>query len=188
VTAVFTSVRNRATIVAALRARDVAEALVPNRQPHVEVPGVPEKLLRLADTVRLPRPELVEAIPLHADVTCVVDRWLLWLLEEELREYKTSAPVAALYRQRISSDEPTREEWAAAANAAIAAARAAAANAAIAAARAAAAAANAAIAAARAAAAASRRSPAAYEAVCERMRTALLRIVQSLHHPVKANV
>ncbi len=46
------------------------------------------------------------------------DEWFYWLLTVELGGYASSAPVAALYQRRLSGDEPTRAEWAAAAAAA----------------------------------------------------------------------
>lgn len=46
------------------------------------------------------------------------DKWFLWLLDVEFKNYFVCRPVADLYRRRIAGDEPTRKEWAAVAAAA----------------------------------------------------------------------
>ena len=95
--------------------------------------GIPKSLARLEDALfeRLPAgaarvwPErFVSAIRPGADLTRVVDQWLLWLLcdvASPLAPWRAEpwmATVAALYERRLADDEPTQDEWDAAGTAA----------------------------------------------------------------------
>ncbi len=92
-------------------------------------------------------------------------RFAIWLLTVEAPSY-SGAKVAALYERRLAGDEPTREQWQSAANAAAAYAAYAAATAAYA---------NAAYATANAADAAANAGPAARK----RQATKLLQLMRS---------
>lgn len=75
-------------------------------------------LIHLAAQIDLPLDMLCEAIPVGVSITRVVDRFIYWILSEELKHYSTSALVAELYRRRLIGDEPTPGEWRAACGAA----------------------------------------------------------------------
>ena len=161
----FASAQHKHTFLRDLQAHLAAVALVPEHSepaPSLVSKQLQELLVYLGCTL-----EFYEAVPVGADLTHVLDRWFLWLLEDELGAYETSEPVAALYRRRLAGDEPLIAEW----------------KAATAAAAAAAAATAAAYAAATAAAATAAGAAAAAYAVTEqaecltRMRSALLKIV-----------
>ncbi len=76
-------------------------------------PGVDSQLHSLALHLKA---DLVELYSIDLDPHTMT-RWFLWLLEVELGKYATSGLVAKLYRRRLVGDEPTKEEWAAAATA-----------------------------------------------------------------------
>ncbi len=86
--------------------------------------GIPEVLARLEDAIfeGLPNVEaqgwperFLSAIKPGADLAQVWSRFVLWLLEDQLGVYATSAPVAALYRRQLIGETIARDEWAAAA-------------------------------------------------------------------------
>jgi len=193
-TAVFASARHKQKFLHDLRAYLAARALVPDTTYEAPALKLDPKLSCLINWLRCTL-NFYDVLPIKADLTHVLDRWFLWLLEDELRTYRTSAPVTALYRRRLAGDEPTTKEWrSAATRAAYTAADANASNAARAAANAAEAAARAATrtvntayadnAAAHAAAASSwiiaTNAANAHKECVKRMREALIKIVKQI--------
>ena len=93
---------------------------------HAQYPielGIPEHIAHLEDAIFEGLPaaqarkwpaQFLMAIPVGADLSLVWPRFALWL---ELDGYATSAPVAALCRRRVAGDDPSVEEWRAAAEA-----------------------------------------------------------------------
>jgi len=111
----FKTERHKQDFLHDLQAYLAARALVPDlpyeelpyEEPVLELtPQLHALIIRLACVL-----DFYEALPINADLTHALDRWLLWLLEDELGKYETSAPVATLYRRRLASDEPTTNEW-----------------------------------------------------------------------------
>ena len=92
-----------------IRAHLAANALEPDSSPQPE--WLPMRLVYLTNKLELPLDQLISAASDHTDLNRVVDRWLYWLLSVELKQYKTSAPVAELYRRRLAGDEPKKKEW-----------------------------------------------------------------------------
>jgi hypothetical protein len=103
---------------------------------YPEMLGIPEQIAKLIDNLfeNLPDPDykswpvrIMDAIPVGADLSHVVDEWLLWLLidkrhgviqhAETDRQRKVIRDVADLYVRRLADDEPTRNEWSTAADA-----------------------------------------------------------------------
>ena len=94
--------------------------------------GIPEVIAHLEDNLFESLPEklamtwpsrFLRAIPVGADLSMVWCRFSLWLLTDGLpkRSRHIAADMAALFRRRIASDDPTPAEWDRAAEAATAA-------------------------------------------------------------------
>jgi hypothetical protein len=155
---------------------------------YVRVLGVPLGVARLVDRIHdgLPRDlsldwpgRVAKALTVAQRTDRIVDRYLFWMLDDELKKYPTSNAVADLYRRRLAGDEPKRSEWSDAADAAAAARWSAAAAAADAAAAAAAAAARCAAAAAAADAAAADAAAAARKHYYARAANALIAAIEA---------
>jgi hypothetical protein len=177
---VFATESAKARFLTKLRVASTVEVLGGEGKRHDTKLAPP--LIYLRDQLQIHPVDFYEAIPVKADLTQVVDKFLFWLLSVELKAYDVCKPVAELYQRRLAGDEPSKSEWKKAeAAAAEAAARAEAARAeaagwaAAAAGWAARAAAAAAEAAARAEAA--RAAAAGWAAAYERMRTELFRLL-----------
>jgi hypothetical protein len=108
---------------------------------YPELLGIPEQIAKLIDSLfeNLPDPDykswpvrIMDAIPVGADLSHVPAEWLLWLLIDKRhgviqyattdRQRKIIRDVADLYVRRLADDEPTRDEWSTAADAATASA------------------------------------------------------------------
>jgi hypothetical protein len=126
VTVPFKSAAQKDRFLSALRATSTIHVLggKPKKPKELEVP---QALIYLRDKLEIHPVDFYGAVPIKADLTSVVDRFLYWLLSEELKAYDVCKPVAELYRRRLAGDEPSQKEWMAAAAAAAAAAWAAAA-------------------------------------------------------------
>ena len=92
-----------------IRAHLAANALEPGSSLQPE--WLPLRLVHLTNKIELPLDQLIEIAGDRSDLNRIVDRWLYWLLSVELKQYKTSAPVAELYRRRLAGDEPKKKEW-----------------------------------------------------------------------------
>ena len=98
-------------------AHNAARALGANLQVGYIEMGVPEQLAHLACEINKHEfvlNDLDDALARKADLKLVWPRWALWLLDVELKKYKTSAPVAALVRRQCEGDLPSRTAWQAA--------------------------------------------------------------------------
>lgn len=76
----------------------------------------------LEDAVQWPA-RVCDALSQSADTTHALSRWFVWLLGDELAPHDKRgqcAKVAALYSRRLSGDEPSVQQWRAAAYAAAA--------------------------------------------------------------------
>jgi hypothetical protein len=105
----------------------VHSSQTPHKKYEKEI--CPEALARLEDAIfeRLPvdlarlwPSQFLETMAPGSDQRLTTSRFLVWLLEDKLAKWATpeSRAVAKLYRRRIAGDEPSREEWKAATNAA----------------------------------------------------------------------